>query len=94
MTYEQKIDELIGKHVAEFVSELSLAKKLEGHESRPPMPYGYPVSVYRPIHICSVPRVRHFIEHNGGKLSNGVPRVLGMEVVGDYPLGIYNRRRC
>ena len=45
--------------------------------------YGYPVRIYRPLHICRTPKVRQFIAHHGGTLSNGVPRILGMDLVGD-----------
>ena len=90
MSYQKKIDEMVGTHVAEFQAELSLAKKLEGHDYRPAMPYGYPLAVYRPMHICKTPQVKHFIARTGGKLSNGVPKVLRHELVGGYILGIYN----
>ena len=92
MSYETRIDEMIGKHVAEYQSELSLAKELKDslHEI-PYMAYGYPSAVYHPLHICQIPRVKEFIHHTGGKLSNNVPRVLSMEMVGDYPLGVYNQ---
>lgn len=90
MSYQKKIDEMVGKYVADFQLEVSLAKKLGNQEYKPPMPYGYPVRVYHPIHICRIPRVKHFIAHTGGRLSNGVPRVLGMEFVNGYLLGIYH----
>ncbi len=94
MSYATKIDEMIGKHVAEFQAELTLAKKLEKYLEHPSMPYGYPLAVYRPIHACQAPQVKHFITHTGGKLSNNVPKVLSMEIIGDYPLGIYNLDSC
>ena len=90
MSYQQKIDEMVGKHVARFQEEISLAKQLKGHDRKPPMPYGYPLSVYRPMHICKIPQVKHFIAQSGGHLSNGVPKILRLEMVGDNLLGIYN----
>lgn len=81
---------MVGKHVAQFQSELALAKALEELRCKPPMPYGYPIGVYRPKHIRRVPRVRAFIRRMGGRLRNGVPRVLGFHVVENYPLGTYN----
>ena len=91
MSYATRIDEMIGKHVAEFQAELTLAKKLKQYLVDPTMPYGYPVAVYRPIHVCRTPQVKQFIHHTGGKLSNNVPKVLGMEMDEEYPLGIYNQ---
>ena len=90
MSYQKKIEELVGSHVAEFQLKFTLAKKLGGHKYKPAMPYGYPIPVYRPMHICKVPQVRHFIAHTGGLLSNGVPKVLSMDIVGAYPLGVYH----
>ena len=90
MSYETKIDELVGKHLAEFQREVTLAKTLSTLRKVPPMPYGYPMAVYRPLHVCRVPQVRQFIARTGGKLSNGVPRVLRTEMVDQYLLGTYN----
>ena len=94
MSYQKKIDEMVGKHVAEFQLEISLAKQMEGLKTTPKMPYGYPIEVYRPKHICKVPHVKRFIARTGGTLSNGVPRILRAELVGQYILGIYNPGRC
>ena len=92
MSYETRIDELVGQHLAEFQREVALAKTLSTVKKVPPMPYGYPMRVYRPLHVCRIPRVRRFIAHTGGMLSNGVPRVLRTEFAEQYPLGIYNPR--
>ena len=82
---------MVGKHVAEFELERALAKKISGCcQTKTPMPYGYPLAVYRPLHICKLARVKHFIAKTGGTLSNGVPRVLRTEQVGQYILGVYN----
>ncbi len=98
MSYEKRIDEMVGHHLAEFQTELTLAQRLaermKGKGEAPVMPYGYPVGIYRPLHICRTPKVRQFIAHHGGTLSNGVPRILGMELVGQYILGAYNPNRC
>ena len=90
MTYNTKIEELVGKHVAEFQWELSVAKKLKHPEPGPRLPYGYLTSAYHPTHLLDMPQVQHFIAHTGGRLSNGVPRVLSMELVDAYPLGAYS----
>lgn len=89
MTYESKIDEMIGKHVAEYQAELTLAKKLDESLVTVDMPNGYPDSVYHPGFRPHPAVVEHYIKHTGGVLSNKVPRVISMELVGDYPLGIY-----
>ena len=90
MSYETKIDRMIGEHIAEYQSELTLAHKLKQCLQTSSMPYGYPLAVYKPMHICQIPQVRQFITHTGGRLSNNVPKVLSMEMIGDYPVGIYN----
>lgn len=98
MSYEKRIDDMVGRHLAEFQHELSLAERLSREialASRVPgMPYGYPLRIYRPLHICRTPKVKQFISQHGGTLSNGVPRLLGMELVGQYVLGAYNPNRC
>ena len=89
--YRKKIDEMVGNHVAEFQQELTLAKNMRDTLSElPSMPYGYPRSVYRPMHFCRVPKISEFIAKTGGTLSNGVPRVISGEMVGGYMLGVYN----
>ena len=91
MTYNTKIEELVGKHVAEFQWELSTAKKFQRPDPEPRLPNGYPASAYHPGHrLIDQPHIQHFIAHTGGRLSNGVPRVLSMELVDEYPLGAYN----
>ena len=101
MSYESKIDELVGQYVAQFQNELALAKSLErlakslkSDKDMHALPYGYPLGVYRPHHICRIPQVKHFIAKTGGRLSNGVPHVLSMELVNDYVLGLYNPGDC
>jgi hypothetical protein len=83
---------MVGKHVARFQAELSLAKKMASFLKEPRMPYGYPMAVYHPLHICQVPQVRKFVARNGGLMSNGVPRVLRTEWVNGTLLGVYNPR--
>lgn len=90
MSYQKKIDEMVGKHVAEFQLEFSLSKKLAKYETQTSMPYGYPVEVYRPMHVCNRPRCRAFIARNGGNLSNGVPWILRTRLMDQYILGVYN----
>ena len=91
--YEKRVEEMVGNHVAEFQLELTLASKMKQCLAEiPPMPYGYPRGVYRPMHFCRVPKIRNFIAKTGGRLSNGVPKVISGELVDGYLLGAYNRK--
>ena len=91
MSYETRVDEMIGKHVAHFQDEMTLAKLMAHYKKKTPsMPYGYPLAVYCPLHVCRSPEVRRFIARTKGRLSNGVPKLLGMEIVEQYALGAYN----
>ena len=91
MSYQKKIDEMVGKHVARYQREFALARRMaKAGKGIPRMPYGYPAAVYHPMHICKVPQVKHFIAKAGGCQSNGVPRALRTELVGPYILGAYN----
>jgi len=91
MSYTLKEDGIIGRFVSLYQSEISLAKELAECLKKPILPNGYPKWVYRPRHICQTPQMRQIItDTGGGRLSNDVPRVLSMEIVADYPLGIYN----
>ena len=93
MSYEAKKDEMVGRHVAEFQNELTIAKSLQSLEVRPVMPYGYPVRLYHPYHIVKCPRHTEVPHHDHPKLSNNVPWVLGMEVVDSNVIGVYNPKR-
>lgn len=90
MSYQQKVEEMVGKHVAEFQLEMSLAKQMEGYHPAPLMPYGYPIRIYRPAHFVKIPRETAFASHLDGTMSNGVPRILGMDLDNQYILGLYN----
>ncbi|MEW7979576.1 MAG: hypothetical protein G8D28_10740 [gamma proteobacterium symbiont of Phacoides pectinatus] len=92
MSYQKRIEEMVGEHVAHFQSELTSAKAMQGVIEKVPMPYGYPLEVYRPLHICRLPLVRKFIAETGGHLSNGVPKVLRHEIIEGNLLGVYNPR--
>jgi len=95
MSYETRVDEMVGKHVAHFQDEMTMAKLMEQYTKKTvPMPYGYPIAVYCPLHTCQSPTVKRFIARTGGKLSNGVPKVLGMDLVNQYILGLYNPARA
>ena len=93
MSYQKKIDEMVGQHVAEFQLELTLARRMAGSGAIPSMPYGYPLAVYRPMHVCRRTQIRRFVATRGGKSSNGVPKSLRTLFVGQYLLGIYNPMR-
>jgi hypothetical protein len=94
MSYPSKIEGMVSGHYAEYEDEVTLAQQL--HEflknSHPSMPFGYPLSVYHPRLPRKSPHARHFSKRLGGKLSNGVPKVLCAEIVGGYLLGVYNPR--
>jgi len=90
MSYEVKKDEMVGKHVAEFQAELSLAKKMRDMGQKPPMPYGYPTQLYHPYHRVVRPKKTEHEHHEHQSLSNHVPWVLSMEVVDNYTIGVYN----
>lgn len=94
MSYETRVDEMVGKHVAEFQNEVTLAKLMSRYATKAPaMPYGYPLAVYRPLHVCRSPEVKRFVARTGGKLTNGVPKIISMEIVNEYILGLYNPAR-
>ncbi len=91
MSYESKMDEMVGTYVSEFQRALSLAKQFRDVQQGPYMPYGYPVAVYNPKHPCKTPAKRkRLLTKTGGCQSNGVPLILRMDLVGDNILGIHN----
>lgn len=95
MTYQSRIEEMVGKHIAGFQQELTTAKHASGLlKYGSSMPYGYPPAVYHPMHFCKTPVVRQFIAKTGGLISNGVPRALRTQMIGNYILGTYNHGVC
>ena len=89
--------------MAEFQSDLTLAANASDSGLKsprppippiPPMPYGYPTRLYHPLHSVVLPRATKSKKHSHGKLSNDVPWVLGMEVVHNYAVGLYNPRKA
>lgn len=94
MSYEVRLDEMVGKHVAEFQAELTLAKIAKSAVGkRTPMPYGYPMRVYHPHHVVRRPRVSKEPRKIPERLSNGVLWADRLQLVGQYILGVYNPRR-
>ena len=95
MSYTHRIEEMIACQVAQFQAELELAKVMLSQPKTVPMPHGYPRSVYHPRRYLrtplSTPPSRNLIAGSGGKLSNGTPRVLSMDLVQGYVLGAYNQ---
>jgi len=80
MSYAARIDEMIGKHVAELQLELSLAKTIGACLRRfRPMPYGYPLRVWSPHHIGPFPRSRNPIAHKWGTRTSASPQKEYME---------------
>ena len=90
MTYDTRVDELVGAYVAEFQKEILLADELKSYQNDLALPGGYPERVFNPTTIPSPP-VRQFVARSGGKLSNCVPWVVSMELVDGYPLGVYSQ---
>lgn len=92
MSYQCKIDGMVGGHSSQHQSEVLLRLKLSGllHRSHAYMPYGYPRSVYHPRNLHNTPKTTHFEYKPGGILSNGVPKVLSGELIDGYLLGLYN----
>ncbi len=94
MSYTIKVDEMVGKHVAQFQQELSLTKTMRDClEKTCPMPYGYPLRVWCPRHVCRSPQVKRFVPRVKGRLSNGIPAVLGLRLSDGYVLGLYYPRK-
>jgi hypothetical protein len=91
MTYENKVDELVSNFVAEFQRELITARNIETYLDNeiPKLLTGYPDAVYHPREKREPVISTQFIARTGGRLSNGVPRVLSAEIINDYPLGVY-----
>lgn len=92
MSYESKLERLIRERIAEYEDERLLKRKMKAclDNSVVPMCLGYPCSVYHPSSLHHTPETTDFIFKPGGKLSNGVPKVLSGDLVGGYPLGVYN----
>ncbi len=96
MSYEKILDDLIAEKVAQFQDELILGREMRQlaatKAKTPPMPYGYPIGVYHPHHVCHLPVYHRYTEHHDEPFSNGVPRVLALHVENQEILGVYNPR--
>ena len=90
MSYQTKIDQMVGKHVANFQVEISAAKKLQKCEFHSRMAYGYPAGVYHPTANIERTHVSRILSNPAGKMSNGVPWLLSLELANEYALGLYN----
>ena len=93
MSYQAVIDQMVGKHVADFQAEFSAAKTLQELKFATPMHYGYPSGVYHPKANVECPQTRRYLSHPPGKMSNGVPWLLSMDLADQYVLGVYNPER-
>ena len=91
MSYTNRIEEMIACQVAQYQAELELAKIMLSQPKTPPMPHGYPRTVYHPRRYLTTPQACAFIARTGGKLSNGTPKILSMNLVQGYILGVYNQ---
>jgi hypothetical protein len=90
MSYETRIDQMVGKHVANFQTEISAAKKLQEIKAASRLWYGYAAGVYRQKASVRLPRMSRRLVHPVGKMSNGVPWLLSLNLVDQYALGVYN----
>ena len=92
MSYAQKIDGMVGQHLAEWQLEITLASHLRGRRPLLTLPNGYAAGIYRPRRHRGTARGTRYVSRVAGTLSNGVPKVPGLEFRGQYPLGAYNPR--
>ena len=90
MSYAHKIDGMVGHHLAEWQLEITLANHLRGRQRQIALPNGYAAGTYQPRQARQGATNPPFISHPGGTLRNGVPKVLGLDFRGQYPLGAYN----
>lgn len=90
MSYDHKINGMVGQHLAEWQVEVTLANGLRKQVPQTKLPFGYANGIYHPFRGNLVPRNPGFVSHLGGTLSNGVPKVLGLDFRDQYPLGAYN----
>ena len=90
MSYEKKVDQMVGRHVADFQTRLSAAKKLQELKAASQLWYGYAAGVYRRNAGTRLPQVSRRLVHPVGKMSNGVPWLLSLDLVNQYTLGLYN----
>jgi len=90
---------MVGKHVADFqmeisaakkLQEISAAKKLREIKAASQLWYGYAAGVYRRRASAHLPRVSRRLVHPVGKMSNGVPWLLSLNLADQYALGLYN----
>jgi hypothetical protein len=93
MSYETRIDQMIGKHVADFQTEISAAKKMQEIKAASRLWYGYAAGVYRQRASARLPQVSRRFVHPVGKMSNGVPWLLSLNLADQYALGLYNPLR-
>jgi hypothetical protein len=90
MSYAHKIDGMVGQHLAEWQREITLADHLRRQQPQVALPNGYAARAYQPRRGRQGATNPPFTSHPGGTLRNGVPKVLGLDFRGQYPLGAYN----
>ena len=90
MSYETRIDQMVGKHVSDFQTEISAAKKLQEDKATSQLWYGYAAGVYRRNAGTRLLQASRRLVHPVGKMSNGVPWLLSLNLVDQYALGVYN----
>ena len=90
MSYAQRIDELIGSQIADYLWEISVTREPVITTDTLDLPHGYPNRVYSPMPMRKTPAHKNFLKPSARALSNRVPRVLGLLLNEGYPLGVYN----
>lgn len=93
MSYATRVDDWVGKHVALFQRELSLAKTMSDcPEKTCPMPDGYPLRVWCLCYVRRSPRAKRFVVRVRGRLRNGIPPILSPRLSDGYLLGLHSPR--
>ena len=90
MSYAHKIDGMVGQHLAGWQLEITLASHLRARRLQVALPNGYAAGTYQPRQTRQRTANPGFVSNPGGTLRNGVPKVLGLDFRGQYPLGAYN----
>jgi hypothetical protein len=90
MSYAHKIDGMVGQHLAGWQLEITLASHLRARRLQVALPNGYAAGTYQPRQTRQRATNPRFVSHPGGTLRNGVPKLLGLDFRGQYPLGVYN----
>ena len=89
MSYAQRIDDLIGSQIADYVWEISVKNEHIVQDNSLKMPCGYPKRVYCPMPVRKATSRRRYQKPSKTVFGNRVPRVLALKLNDGYPLGVY-----